>query len=448
MRAESGIFWANTFPHSEEMSTMSHPVTQTLMDRLKKEAEPLHTRLEKLPFFAALSQETLPLASYVNQLRAFATAFGTLEHESATVLEPSVRIVLGLGESRFTHLLRDLCCFDPQMIPEIGAVRRQAEDMAARMRILAIEDPVSLLGYVYALQGTILGNRVHLPDVQRSFKIDSGSGAAFYAGYGAKTDEYWGGFAGLMNSFDAGEEMAGKIAGSAAEAFGFLEGIHAALYPLPAPDAMTFTATSLNPEAGNHPVPAHPHEIAAALAAGRLCRGEFPYFEARYGERGRRFTDSDAAWLASLVGLTPPLIIAQVAWLGSVLASRGMPRVTLERQLYYLHEELVAADRKKQSEYDRLLKAVSWLEQERTRHISEQTCASLCQAFARETDDELGGAMKGTGRLIVSAVGDEKAGIAAAVASLEGWLTDSGRFSAKWCDAVRETVAQARSAAL
>jgi heme oxygenase len=427
---------------------MSHPLTQTLMGRLKKESDPLHARLEKHPFFAALSRGSLPLAPYVNQLRAFATVFGTLEQESATVLEPSLRMVLGSGESRFTHLLRDLCCFGAQMIPEIPAVRRQAEDMAARMRLLAVEDPLSLLGYVYALQGTILGNRVHLPDVERTFKIDGASGAAFYAGYGAKTDEYWGIFSGLMNSLEAGEELVGKIAGSAAEAFGFLEEIHAALYPLPAPDAMSFTAASLNPEAGNHPVPADPKEIAAALAAGHSCRGEFPYFEARYGERGRRFTDSDAAWLASLVGLSTPLIIAQIAWLGSVLASRGMPRITLERQLFYLHEELVAADTGKQSEYDRLLEAAAWLKQERTRHIPEQTGASLSQDFARETDDELGRSMMGTGVLIVSAVSDERAGIAGAVASLEGWLTDPGRFSAKWCDAVRGTVARARSAAL
>jgi hypothetical protein len=125
-----------------------------------------------------------------------------------------------------------------------------------------------------------------------------------------------------------------------------------------------------------------------------------------------------------------------------------MPRVTLERQLFYLHEELAAADREKQSEYDRLLEAVTWLEQERTRHIPEQTGASLWQAFARETDDELSGTMQGTGRLIVSALSDEKAGIAAAVASIEGWLTDPVRFGAKWCDAVRKTVARARSAAL
>jgi hypothetical protein len=331
------------------------------------------------------------------------------------------------------------------MIPEIINVKRHADAMASRIRLLGIEDPVSLLGYVYVLQGTILGNRVHLPDIQRTFKVGRTNGAAFYAGYGDQTDECWALFATLMNSFDAVDETTGRILTSAREAFAFLEEIHTALFPLPAADGMIFTSTSLNPEAGNHAVPADEREIAAAIIAGRLCREEFPYFDERYGERGKRFTDSDASWLATLARLTPPLIISQVAWLGGVLASRGMPRITLERQLFYLHEELVKAVPGKQTDYDRLMEAMSWLKKERLRHISAEMFDSLCHAFATKTGNELGGKMKGTGSLIVSAVSDEKAGIAAAVPGIEAWLTDAGRFSAEWNTAVRETIARARS---
>jgi heme oxygenase len=421
---------------------------QILMNRLKQETEALHRSLEKFPFFNALSNGTLPLASYVNQLRAFATAYGTLEHESTTIPEPSICAVLGAGESRFSHLLSDLACFGETMIPEIIKVKRHADAMASRIRLLGVEYPVSLMGYVYVLQGTILGNRVHLPDIQRTFKVGCTNGAAFYAGYGDKTDEYWAVFATLMNSFDAGDETAGRILTSAREAFAFLKEIHTALFPLPAADGMIFTSTSLNPEAGNHAVPEDEREIAAAIIAGRLCREEFPYFDERYGERGKRFTDSDAAWLATLARLTPPLIISQVAWLGGVLASRGMPRVTLERLLFYLHEELVRAVPDKQTDYDQLMEAVTWLKKERLRHISAETFDSLCHAFATKTDNELGGKMKETGSLIVSAVSDEKAGIAAAVPAIEAWLTDSGRYSAEWITAVRETIARARSAVI
>ena len=421
---------------------------QILMNRLKQETEALHRRLEKSPFINALSDGTLPLASYVNQLRAFATAFGTLEHESTNIQEPYIRAVLGAGESRFSHLLSDLACFGETMIPEIINVKRHADAMASRIRLRGIEDPVSLTGYVYVLQGTILGNRVHLPDIQRTFKVGPANGAAFYAGYGDKTDECWAVFATLINSFDAGDEMAGRVLTSAREAFAFLEEIHTALFPLPAAEGMMFTSTSLNPEAGNHAVPADKREIAAAIIAGKLCREEFPYFDERYGERGKRFTDSDAAWLATLARLTPPLIVSQVAWLGGVLASRGMPRISLERQLFYLHEELVGAVPDNKTDYDQLMEAATWLRKERLRHISVEMFDSLCHVFATMTDNESGRKMKGTGSLIVSAVSDEKAGIAAAVPVIEAWLTDSGHFSAEWITAVRETIARARSAAI
>jgi hypothetical protein len=224
-----------------------------------------------------------------------------------------------------------------------------------------------------------------------------------------------------------------------------MENIHKALYPVPASESMTFTATSLNPEAGNHAIPADEREIEAAITAGRLCREEFPYFDARYGDRGKRFTDSDAAWLATLTSLTTPLMISQVAWLGGVLASRGMPRITLERQLFYLHEELIKVDAGKRIEYDKLLDAVSWLKNERLRNITEETFNTLGKSFATLTDNELDGSMKGTGLLIVSAVCDEIAGIAAAVPSIESWLMDDDRFSKEWCAAVQDTIAQARS---
>ena len=415
------------------------------MNRLKQETATLHRRLEKFPFFNALSNGTLPLASYVNQLRAFATAFGTLEHESTAIPEPSIRAVLGAGESRFTYLLRDLACFGDTMIPEIINVKRHADAMASRIRLLGVEDPVSLMGYVYVLQGTILGNRVHLPDIQRTFNVGHTNGAAFYAGFGDQTEECWAFFASLMNSFDLGDELTEKILTSAREAFGFLEDIHTALFPLPAADGMIFTSTAINPEAGDHGVPEDEREIIAVITAGRLCREEFPYFDERYGDRGKRFTDSDAAWLATLAKLTPPQIISQVAWLGGVLASRGMPRIALERQLFYLHEELVTAIPDKHADYDQLMEAVSWLKEERFKRISADRFDSLCHAFAANTDNELDGKMKGTGSLIVSAVCDEMAGIAGAVPSLDVWLTDPERFSADWSEAVRETIALAHS---
>ncbi|MBV5336535.1 MAG: hypothetical protein J0653_00540, partial [Deltaproteobacteria bacterium] len=55
-----------------------------------------------------------------------------------------------------------------------------------------------------------------------------------------------------------------------------------------------------NADAGNHPVPDDPREILAALRAGERCYAQHPYFERRYGDRGKAFTRSDGGYLVTL----------------------------------------------------------------------------------------------------------------------------------------------------
>ena len=88
---------------------------------------------------------------------------------------------------------------------------------------------------------------------------------------------------------------------------------------------LEITAESINPEAGSHAVPDNWIELKAALDAARDCREMYPYYDARYGERGKRFCDSDAAWLAALVELPASEIIAQVEWVQRRL---DLPRQT------------------------------------------------------------------------------------------------------------------------
>ena len=414
----------------------------TLMESLKQETHSLHTSLVRLPFITALADGSLPLAAYVNQLRAFATVFGALEAVVTDMDDSSLHASLGIDGSRFSHLLQDLGCFGMEMIPEFYQARRSAVAMASRIRLLSLESSGALLGYIYVLQGTVLGNQVHLPDVRRNYGVTGTPGASFYAGYGDRTDEYWSSITMLVNGAVAD---AGVIIAAAREAFGFLHDIHAALHPLPRAEEMSFSATSINPEAGSHAVPEERMEIKAALVAAHACRLAYPYFDARYGERGKRFAESDAAWLASLVKLPESEVIAQVAWLGGVLSSRGMPRITLEHQLAALHEALVAARPQRRPEYDRLLGAREWLRGERLRQIPAQLSAGVVAAFVAATQGEMDGLLQGMGRLIVSAVCDEAGGISGAVASIQQWACDSGRFPAGWIAAVRESIASART---
>ena len=90
-------------------------------------------------------------------------------------------------------------------------------------------------------------------------------------------------------------------------------------------------------------MPSDPREIEAAVEAGNVTWERYPYYEWRYGERGRRYTASDSAWLATLSLLDQENVDQQVHWLGRVLAVRGMPRLLLRDHLRTLYQYLCAA---------------------------------------------------------------------------------------------------------
>ncbi len=205
---------------------------------------------------------------------------------------------------------------------------------------------------------------------------------------------------------------------------------------------------ALNPEAGDHAVCSDPRELQAALRAGERSWRRFPYYEQRYAERGRRFTHSDSAWLVALAKRGAAVVAEQIAWLGVILASRGMPRWMLELHLEVLHAELIAAIPGREKLYATLLGAAKLLREQRQQHIDEAVFAALSTAFVQQVGDEWDARLPETGALLVAAVADEKAGIARAVSSIAGWMTAPSRFPPRWIDAVRSTLARAREQAM
>jgi hypothetical protein len=201
---------------------------------------------------------------------------------------------------------------------------------------------------------------------------------------------------------------------------------------------------ALNPEAGNHAITVDPAELAAALRAGERTWQRFPYYEVRYGERGRRFTGSDSAWIVTTAHLHLSDTRRELRWLGELLAARGMPRWLLELHLAELHSELVAAKPENRTVYDRLLPVVAMLRAERLRHLDEATTAELIAEFDRRTASDAGPAVPEAGALLVAAVADERAGVKGSTESLLSWLADPERFSPEWVAAVTETLVTAR----
>src|SRR5262249_3488508 len=150
----------------------------------------------------------------------------------------------------------------------------------------------------------------------------------------------WDAFLGTLGTLvpDAGQQE--RIAASAARCFECVGEICAALYPY-APDALKHHVTAINFEAGDHAMPQRPAEIGLGVRAGNDAWRMFPYLEQRYGERGRRFTNSDSCWLVTLTRAPRPEAVSKALdWLRTVLSTRGIPTLILEAHLRAIKEAI------------------------------------------------------------------------------------------------------------
>jgi hypothetical protein len=199
----------------------------------------------------------------------------------------------------------------------------------------------------------------------------------------------------------------------------------------------------LNSAAGSVPVPDDPAEIAAAVRASSVIWRAFPYFGFRYGERGKRFGNSDCAYFLTLLGYDQGTIDRQILWTASVLSQRGMPSLLLELQLRVLFRTLLRR-LGKSPRFDSLLRSADALAAQRRAHLSDEDLDALGQEFAARAGYPDHRLAIGMGRLLGAAVADEQSGIRRAAMSIEEWASDPAVFPSPWIDAVKRTVQDAR----
>lgn len=421
---------------------VSNDPSYNLMTRLRMETRAYHTKLESLPYFKALMEHRLPLECYFNQLRALSIIHGVLENEIAVSQDARLKTVWNDDLRKLPLLEADLNFFKPRFHLDSNNCIQIALSMTEKIRLRQIENPLTLLGYLYVFEGSTLGNRMHRTDIMAAYQLREPDGCRYYSSYGNGVRSHWEAFSDKMNCTLCNPDWHDAILEAALETFSGLESLYSALYPLDETDR-TRHVTRINPEAGNHPIPEDDREIQAALTASERVWNTFPYYAQRYGKRGKRFSDSDTCWLVTLASLDRESLQKQIDWLCRVLATRGMPSLLMEYTLRYLCEELSAAVPEKTSIYQKLQGAAEALKSIRDAYFPETDIQTLVNEFNAAVGTAMAEAHAGTCLLLLSAVADEKNGITGAVDALVTWLTDANRFSSTWISAVKETIRKA-----
>ncbi len=410
-----------------------------IMQRLREQTQAQHEALQATPFFAALHDQTLARDSYVAWLRVLHTLHETLEVELSRSSDPWVKAVWCDEERRTPWLERDLAHLAQDTRRDAPGAQLRAILMAQQMRHVALSDAPRLLGVLYVLEGSALGGQVLKKQLGARFGLREGAGLDYLSGRGADTQAHFRRFSERMDAHVNDVSVMRRVVDAARALFSDLEEVLRALHPL-SDERLGDMVKALNPDAGTHGIADDLSEIAAALRAGELSWRAFPYYEARYGARGQRFTRSDSAWLVTLCRLEPPQVRRHVTWLGQVLAARGMPRLMLEEHLLRLHGLLCEALPERRERYEPLLAAHALLHEARVSQLSAAAQKALALEFDRGPAARVG--LVRVGELLVSAVADELDGVDNAVSSLSGWLTERGRFDASFQRAV-QTLLQA-----
>lgn len=149
------------------------------MNRLRTATREVHDQLETLPYFQALDRGELPMESYVGHLRTMAVLHGVLEHEVPNVRNDRLNAVWTENMRRFPRIQVDLGFFASRAVLDIAVAHQAACALANHILRRSVEQPVSLLGYLYVLEGSIGGAKVLAPRFRKAFGLDEHHGLAY-----------------------------------------------------------------------------------------------------------------------------------------------------------------------------------------------------------------------------------------------------------------------------
>jgi heme oxygenase len=203
----------------------------SIMDHLRDATRGLHKQAESRPLQRAMARGTLPRASYVMYLAQLRHLHAALE----TALDQPAASRAGLSElftedrRRVPDLDQDLASFnvDPAEVPTLAPTQQFIERIGA----LLDEDPLSLLGPLYVLEGSTNGGRFLARVLERSLRLDGGTGLSYMDPYGDRQPEMWASFKRLADALALTPEQADAVTESAGRTFAAIAEISDAIVP-------------------------------------------------------------------------------------------------------------------------------------------------------------------------------------------------------------------------
>ena len=198
---------------------MTTAPTIDFMSRLKAETRARHDATEAIPYSSAIVEETLPKAIYVTQLAAYVPMHRTLEQALRDSKHEVIQAVWDESLVKLGAFQADLEFFGATEQDLAPHVRRAVEQFEQAVRCRAEHDPVSLLGYLYVVEGSTLGGTILTQHVQSMYELDRDGVRSLLPYEKHEVMPRWRAFRETVNGLVTDEAMQERIIDGACDAF-------------------------------------------------------------------------------------------------------------------------------------------------------------------------------------------------------------------------------------
>lgn len=187
---------------------MNDTLPATFLENLRNATAQSHTNLEALPISTSIMNPAVTNDEYALYL---ALMKDIVKDAEENIFPALADIVTDLYERNKTHLLEKDLDF-------LGYTKQSIENNPVSSGITNPSKAFAL-GVFYVIEGSSLGGRVILKNINAALGHDIEKGASYFGGYGGQTGSYWKNFLNALTQYETETGSADEIIAGADYAF-------------------------------------------------------------------------------------------------------------------------------------------------------------------------------------------------------------------------------------
>jgi heme oxygenase len=184
---------------------LNSSLTLDFLNNLKTKTAIAHKKLENLPVSSSILSPKMKMQDYAHYLKLMYDVHANVEEKIFPLLSP---VIQDMKEREKKHLIEEDLAFLKNEKPVAATVFNTAN----------LSVPFAL-GIVYVVEGSTLGGRFILKNLEIIPGLDNGKGVSYFTGYGNKTGSNWKNFLNRLTEYEEENNCEDEIVEGAIYAF-------------------------------------------------------------------------------------------------------------------------------------------------------------------------------------------------------------------------------------